>query len=320
MAEWKKTIAKITLPTPFAVGDVNVYAVKGDRLALVDVGPKTDEAWASLKHQLSELGLAPEDIEMVVLTHDHPDHAGLLDYFPKSLEVYGHPLNERWINRTDEFMAWHDRFYLGLFTEFGIPDSYFRLAGQLKKSLKYSCNRSLSGELLEGDKLPGLPDWQVIETPGHAQSHIALYREQDGVLLAGDHVLAHISPNPLLEPPIAKGIERPRPQLQYNQSLLKLRNYPIGMVYTGHGANVSRLPELIERRLARQHDRAMNVRDMLKEGPKTVFDLCRRLFPAAYERELGLTLSETAGQVDYLLSLGEIEPVLNGKIKYYKFR
>ncbi|WP_316569703.1 MBL fold metallo-hydrolase [Neobacillus sp. YIM B06451] len=320
MAEWNGTIAKITLPTPFAVGDVNVYAIKGDRLALVDVGPKTDEAWDSLKFQLSELGLALEDIEMVVLTHDHPDHAGVLDYFPKSLEVYGHPLNERWINRTDEFMAMHDRFYLGLFNEFGIPERYHRLAGQLKKSLKYSCNRSLTGELFEGDNPSGLPDWQVIETPGHAQSHIALYREKDGVLLAGDHIIAHISPNPLLEPPIAKGIERPRPQLQYNRSLAKLRDYPVGLVYTGHGTNVSRLPELIERRLTRQHERAMNVKKMLEDGPKTVFDLCRQLFPAAFERELGLTLSETAGQIDYLLSLGEIEPVQNGEIKYFKIR
>ncbi|CEG27757.1 MBL fold metallo-hydrolase [Bacillus sp. B-jedd] len=318
MAEWNNNIAKITLPTPFAVGDVNAYVIKGDRLALVDVGPKTEEAWNSLTKQLADLSLAPDDIEMVILTHDHPDHAGLLDYFPPSLDVYGHRLNERWINRTDEFLAMHDRFYLGLFHEFGIPESYHRLAGQLKKSLKFSCNRSLTGELSEGDKLPGFEDWLVVETPGHAQSHISLYREKDGVLIAGDHVLAHISPNPLLEPPVQEGEERPRPQLQYNHSLAKLRDYPIGLVYTGHGSEVSKLPELIERRLTRQHERAMSIKGMLKDGPKTVFDLCRQLFPAAYEREMGLTLSETAGQLDYLLSLGEVEFSINGKTKYYR--
>src|SRR4051794_40457879 len=132
MPEWKNNIAKITLPTPFAVGDVNAYLLKGDRLALVDAGPKTDEAWAALNKQLADLGLTSDDIEMVVLTHDHPDHAGLLDYFPQSLDVYGHWLNERWINRTEEFLAMHDRFYLGLFSEFGIPENFHRLAGQLK--------------------------------------------------------------------------------------------------------------------------------------------------------------------------------------------
>ncbi|RHW41155.1 MBL fold metallo-hydrolase [Neobacillus notoginsengisoli] len=320
MPEWKNNIAKITIPTPFAVGDVNAYLIKGDRLALVDTGPKTDEAWAALNKQLADLGYAPDDIEMAVLTHDHPDHAGLLDYFPQTLDVHGHRLNERWINRTDEFLTMHDRFYLGLFDEFGIPESFHRLAGQLKKSLKFSCNRSLTGELSEGDTLPGLEDWRVIETPGHAQSHVSLYREKDGVLLAGDHVLAHISPNPLLEPPINEGEERPMPQLQYNHSLAKLRDYPIGLVYTGHGTEVSKLPELIERRLTRQHERAMSVKEMLKDGPKTVFDLCRQLFPAAFERELGLTLSETAGQLDYLQSLGEIEFSFESKTKYYRVR
>ncbi|OCA91549.1 MBL fold metallo-hydrolase [Bacillus sp. FJAT-27225] len=320
MAEWKGNLAKITLPTPFAVGDVNVYLIKGDRLTLVDAGPKTNEAWEALKAQLAGLGVSPEDIEQVVLTHDHPDHAGLLDFFPKSLEVYGHYLNERWINRTEEFLAEHDRFFIGLFTDFGIPQQYLRLAGQLKKSLKYSCRRGLTGILSEGDELPGLAEWRVIETPGHAQSHISLFCEKDGILLAGDHILAHISPNPLLEPPLTPGEERPKPQLQYNAALAKLRNYPIDLVYTGHGAEVRKLPQLIDRRLGRQHERALLVKGMLNEGPKTVFELCRELFPKAFERELGLTMSETVGQLDYLGSLGAIDSYVNGNVTYYEVK
>lgn len=55
MTEWKDGIAKLILPTPFPVGDVNVYVIKGDLLTLVDVGPKTDEAWQALNEQLKEL-------------------------------------------------------------------------------------------------------------------------------------------------------------------------------------------------------------------------------------------------------------------------
>ena len=42
-------IHKIVIPTPFAVGDVNAFLVKGDTLSLVDAGPKTPEAYEALK-------------------------------------------------------------------------------------------------------------------------------------------------------------------------------------------------------------------------------------------------------------------------------
>lgn len=317
MTEWINGIAKLTLPTPFAVGDVNAYLLDEKHLTLVDCGPKTEETWNALQNQLHELNIKPTDIEQIVLTHHHPDHVGLLDYFPESLNVYGHMLNERWLQRSDSFLKEHDKFYQKLFVEFGIPDSYFPFIGQLKKTLRYSCQRGLTETVQEGSRIPGLQDWQIIETPGHAQSHIALYRKKDGVLIGGDHVLAHISPNPLLEPPINGETDRPKPLVQYNQSLKKLLDYPIQKVYTGHGEEVFDLPDLIERRLKRQHERAMSVKDFIKSDPLTVFEICQRLFPTVYQKELSLTISETVGQLDYLLTLGEINRIEEGKMVRY---
>jgi len=315
MTEWKDGIAKITLPTPFDVGDVNAYLIKGERLTLVDAGVKTEECWKSLTLQMAELHLSPNDIEQVVLTHHHPDHVGMLDFFPDSLEVYGHPLNERWIHPTEEFIQEQKEFFKVNFREFGLPAEYIPLLSKLIKTLKYSCNRSLTGHLAEGMRPPGLSDWQVIETPGHAQSHIALFREKDGILIGGDLILAHISPNPLLEPPAPGEKERPKPQLQHNDSMRKLLAYPIQCVYTGHGEEVYQLEELIERRLSRQHERAMTVNNWLKDEQLTVFEICQRLFPSVYKREPMLTISETVAQLDYLASIGEIsssnsQPVL----------
>ncbi len=307
MTQWKDGVAKLVIPTPFPVGDVNVYIVKGDRLTLVDVGPKTDIAWEALTHQLKDLKLTVQDIDQVVLTHHHPDHAGLLDYFSPSLEVYGHRLNERWLCRTEAFLAEHDQFYQQLFREFGIPEQYMKLIGALKRTLRFACSRSLTGELKEGDSPIGLDNWTVIETPGHAQSHIGLWREKDGVYIGGDHLLAHISPNPLLEPPLPGKTERPKPQLQYNESLKRLKQLPIQLVYSGHGEEVYEVNKLIEKRLTRQHERAMQVKNWLKEEPHTVFQVCKRLFPTVYERELSLTISETIAQLDYLQELGEID-------------
>ncbi len=306
MTVWKDGIAKMILPTPFPVGPVNVYLIKGERLTLVDAGPKTEDAWHSLTDQLAGLGLRPADIEQVILTHHHPDHAGMLDFFPESLEVYGHPLNERWIQPTEDFLLEHDAFFRDLFQDFGLPKENIPLLANFRKALMYSCSRSLTGQLVEGMRPPGLPEWQVIETPGHAQSQIALFRKRDGVLIGGDVIIESVSPNPLLEPPAPGEKDRPKPQLQHNASMKKLLDYPIQCVYSGHGKEVFQLAELVEKRLKQQHERAMMVKEWLIEEELSVFEICQRLFPKAYQRQLMLTISETVGQLDYLASIGEI--------------
>lgn len=317
MTEWKNGIAKITLPTPFRVGDVNVYVIKGDRLTLVDVGPKTEETWNALTEQLKTLHLQPSDIEQVVLTHHHPDHTGLLDYFSESLEVYGHPVNNRWLNQSDPFLLKNEQFFQKSFREFGLPKIYLNFLGELKDDLKYSCNRTLTGFLVEGDSPLGLPEWKVFETPGHAQSHIGLYRERDESYIGGDHLLAHISPNPILEPPIQGELERPKPQLQYNESLRKLLEVPIRLVYSGHGEDIYNKNELIHKRLSQQHERAQKVKKMLEQEPLTVFETCKLLFPKLYKSQLSLTISETVAQFDYLTDLKEINwNDENGVIRY----
>jgi len=74
-------IARLEIPTPYPVGPVNAYVVFGRRLTLIDTGPNTDEGEAALIDGLRALGVAPEDVDQVVITHPHVDHHGGLDRF-----------------------------------------------------------------------------------------------------------------------------------------------------------------------------------------------------------------------------------------------
>lgn len=307
MVNWDKKIAKIILPTPFPVGDVNVYIVKGDALTLIDTGVNTKESRDALAYQLGELGLNIHDIEQVIVTHHHPDHSGALGFFSQDVPVYGHQNNQRWLDWNDEFSQLYHRFFVELAKLFGISKELTEKLIDYGEEKTLYAKRKLSGFLEDGDPLPGLPSWTAIETLGHAQSHLSFFREKDGVLIGGDQLLAKITPNPIMEPPLHPNGARLRPLLQYNQSLKKLLEMPIAKVYSGHGVEIENVNERIEFQMNRQHNRAMQVKKMLEEKPLTAFEVCQQLFAKVYRHEIGLTMSETIGQLDYLVDLGEIE-------------
>ncbi|MCC3358746.1 MBL fold metallo-hydrolase [Bacillus sp. REN16] len=314
-----KDVFKITLPTPFAVGDVNVYVVKGESLTLIDAGAKTGEAWESFNEQLAHLGYKPSDIEQIVITHHHPDHVGLLDYFGKDIPIIGHPKNQPWISQDKQFFVDNEPFYNELFNQLGIDPQFMTLI-DMDEELKYSCSRSLTTTVGEGDTIEGLNGFRVLETPGHAQSHIVLYREEDGLLIAGDTLLAKISPNPLLEPPQFGETARPRPLIQYNNSLRKLLTLDISKVVTGHGDDILNPHDLIQERFFSQKERAYYVLEMIKKKPMTAFEICIRLFPRVYMKQPLFTISETVGQLDFLEELGEIKiEVVDGQYIYHAY-
>src|SRR3954453_6034677 len=72
-------IRRLQIPTPFAVGRVNCYLIEDDPLTLVDTGPNSGKSLGELEHQLSHLGFAIADLELVILTHQHIDHLGLVE-------------------------------------------------------------------------------------------------------------------------------------------------------------------------------------------------------------------------------------------------
>ena len=322
MREWKNDVIKIAVPTPFPVGDVNVFLLKGDALTLVDTGVKTEEALRALKSGLGELRLELGDIEQIIVTHHHIDHISGVDFFDVEVPLLGHKNNDFWIGPSEEDQELLDTFFREVAIEMGVPAEYAGLMDKAKKESDNTCGTrdSLTGWLQEGEEVPGLPGWRVYETPGHAETHICLFRESDGAMIGGDLLLEKVSPNPLLEPPMEQGKERPKAQLLLNDSLRKVAKMPVSRVYAGHGNIIENPHELISFRLKAQHDRAMKVKEMLRAEPLTTYEVCMRLFPKIFLKQPGLTLSESQGQLDYLLDLGEIKEEKTDQTVIYRVK
>ncbi|HEX6594381.1 MAG TPA: MBL fold metallo-hydrolase [Bacillota bacterium] len=307
-----ETIQQLTVPTPFAVGDVHVYVIKGDTLSIVDAGVKTEEAWIALKAQLKECGYTPHDIEQVILTHHHPDHIGLTEKFPRA-QIIAHKNVDPWLTRDQLYFNHYEQFFSDCLVAFGVPKQVHQpFLNHLHEPLQYAGEGQVTVTINEGDRLPGHHDWQVIDTKGHAQTHVSFLNTSNGTFIGGDHLLHHISSNPLLEPPPPLEKERPKPILQYRANLKKCLQLGIQTVLPGHGKTFSsiELEQLIENRLFKQEKRARDVLTLLQDKPQTPFEICRKIFPQQYKTQLDLTMSETIGQLDFLEDNGYVKKTM----------
>ena len=70
-------VHRLAVPTPFMVGRINAYLIEDDPLTLIDSGPNSAKALDELEQMLGARGHAIEDIELLVISHQHMDHFGL---------------------------------------------------------------------------------------------------------------------------------------------------------------------------------------------------------------------------------------------------
>jgi glyoxylase-like metal-dependent hydrolase (beta-lactamase superfamily II) len=149
--------------------------------------------------------------------------------------------------------------------------------------------------LEEGDAVEG---WRVLELPGHADGHICLLR--DGVLIAGDHLLADITPTVGLYPD-----SRPDPLGDYLASLERTMELAPTLALPGHGdpiANpVHRAREIIEH----HHRRLDETRAALGPEPRTAHEVSLALFGDNLDASgRRFALAETLAHLEWLVRAG----------------
>ncbi|WP_100371779.1 MBL fold metallo-hydrolase [Bacillus sp. FJAT-45037] len=307
----------ITIPTPFLVGPVNCYLIEGEVLTLVDTGPKTEEGWNELKQQLNAIGYSTDEVKQILLTHHHPDHVGLTTRF-KQARVVAHRFSEMWLSQNEIFFREYAAFFRHFYRQHGLDQDQLNVIERASMGyLKYVEPTTIDVCVKEGDSVPGLEDWKVVEVPGHAQSHLLFYRESDHVAIGGDVLLSSISSNALLEAPM-EGDTRPKTLLQYRDSLNKLVDLSIKELHTGHGLKITNVEEVVKQRLLGQEERANAIYALLKEGQKTANQLSVEMFGRRHVKQPELTFSEVFGHLDLLMDQGKIDTVDVEGLIYFK--
>ncbi len=279
-------------PLPFRLDHVNCWLLDdGGELALVDtcISSGTSRAnWAAV------LGNRVPD--RLLVTHFHPDHAGLAGWFhERGAALHGGEVEVRLSRR-----IWHAdpgayaRVYANWYHANGLPaDVVARVAGQ------GNGYRSIVGEppaldawswLEEGDDVGlGGREWRVLIGRGHAPRMLMLHCAEDNLLIAADQVLPGISPNVSLmpAPPLEPGDDvfesrDDDPLASFLGSLDALRDLPEDvLVLPSHGLPFTGLHARLDA-LAAHHD----------ERLARVVEACARptsaaeLFPVLFGRKL----------------------------------
>jgi len=180
----------------------HVYLVKGQRKnVLIDTGSASN--YANLAACLADVGLAPNDVHLIILTHEHFDHIGACPLFYERTVVAAHSLAANKMELQDEFVT-------------------------MSKYLDEGARHFRADIWLEADTILDLGNYRlrVLHTPGHCSGCICLYEPDHELLFTGDTVLAGGT---------LSGILGSGNISDYIKSLQLLSRLRVEEMYPGHG-------------------------------------------------------------------------------------
>src|SRR5919106_211890 len=149
-------IVTLRIPTPFQVGRVNCYLLEDEPLTLIDTGPNSGKALDELEHQLIERGHSIDDLELVILTHQHIDHLGLVEIIAQhsGAEVAAIDVVVPFVENFGDDAERDDEFAANLMLGHGIPEDVVRALQSVSRSFRaWGAKARVTRPLHDGEQL-----------------------------------------------------------------------------------------------------------------------------------------------------------------------
>lgn len=311
----------LRMPLPFKLDHINLWLLEdGDGWTIVDTGICTDEvkvAWETLFTG----AMAGRPVKRVVVTHFHPDHAGLGGWLTERFDApLVMPLTEWTFGRMlsldgqDQSQEAFKKFYRRAGFSKDMMEAVSRRAGGYKNivsPIPAAFERISDGESIE----IGGRKWRMIVGRGHSPEHACLYCDEADVLISGDQVLPKISPNVSVWPQEPEGrplglfidtIARLRDQVGGDPLVLPSHNWP----FKGFHARLDDLD-------AHHVERLDETVEALHE-PSTGVDVLYRLFKRELdEHQTFFAIGETLAHLHHLLEDGRARRDRQGDVDIF---
>jgi glyoxylase-like metal-dependent hydrolase (beta-lactamase superfamily II) len=315
-------IHRFPIPTPFAVGRVNCYLIEDDPLTLVDTGPNSGKALDELTARLAERGHALSDLELIVVTHQHIDHLGLVEILVEhsGAEVAALGAAAKRLAAFEADAEAEDEFAVEVMLRNGIPEDVTVALRSVSRSFRgWGSHVQVTRPLEDGAALAlGERRLQVLHRPGHSPSDTVFWDEERGMLIAADHLLAKISSNPLITRPLDGSSQRTQALVTYIESLKKTRAMAAEIVLPGHGEPITDHAELIDSRMAGYDRRKEKIHRLIVERPRNAYELAQAIWGNVAVTQAFLTLSEVIGHADLLVNEGRVREADDGSVISYE--